>query len=356
MTPDDPALAVQGTLEECVLEVDVVLAWWLALGIRMSWPKGSFTDGSHEWIGIQFEVEGASVIMSLTPDFVASVMESLRPFLRHSGVASLSQARTLVGKVARIAQVVPEATPYAASLWGALTASEKVMAASQLEAPPGMVAVRRFYPAAGWFKALLPFAMFPLRRRVYSTPAAWRLGWSRHSIELDASPWGGGAVLFYDRQPIEYLICVWDDALFSRFSAVRGESKWQSLWEFVTVLIALIVWGHLSTDQVLVISCDNIAALADALALRGRGDMNAVAQEIAWRKAILGWHLDAKHIPSEMNDLADALSRSVATPPRPFPEILRQCVMRTAPPLDVMWQAWVDDPPPIDGLQRKKKR
>ena len=44
---DDPAVVVRGTSAARALDLDVVLAWWLALGLRLAWHKGSVTPGLH---------------------------------------------------------------------------------------------------------------------------------------------------------------------------------------------------------------------------------------------------------------------------------------------------------------------
>ena len=41
---DDPSITVAGTLDHCAAESDLLLLWWLALGFRLSWEKGS-----HSW-------------------------------------------------------------------------------------------------------------------------------------------------------------------------------------------------------------------------------------------------------------------------------------------------------------------
>ena len=77
----------------------------------------------------------------------------------------------------------------------------------------------------------------------------------------------------------------WEEAILTMFNAVKGDSRFQSLWEFVTLLISLISWRDLAKDAWLCILGDNIAALQDALNLRGNGNIRVVAREIAWRQA-----------------------------------------------------------------------
>ena len=74
-----------------------------------------------------------------------------------------------------------------------------------------MVAVKRFRTAATWFLALLRDASFEtviLCRDVWahapevSAASPW-------SLEFDASPWGGGAVLYESSEPREWFSTAW---------------------------------------------------------------------------------------------------------------------------------------------------
>ena len=47
MYVDDPVLSVTGPEEDCRLSTDLVIGWWLALGIPLAWSKGSYTSGLH---------------------------------------------------------------------------------------------------------------------------------------------------------------------------------------------------------------------------------------------------------------------------------------------------------------------
>ncbi|CAK0906332.1 unnamed protein product, partial [Prorocentrum cordatum] len=121
---DDPAFSFAGTGADAQLNADVVLAWWLALGLGLAWSKGIFASGPHRWIGIDFEVTDGVTHMSIPAEFLEETMSLLEVFAQRGGVAPMSKARSLVGKAARIAQVVPDATPFAGSLSAALAAAE----------------------------------------------------------------------------------------------------------------------------------------------------------------------------------------------------------------------------------------
>ena len=135
------------------------------LGIQISWKKGFFTATGHAWIGINYEIAAPGVAyMSLPPEYLESVAAALAPLTSKTGSTSVRAARTAVGKAARVAQVVPEAMPFAGSLSAALTASLRQAAGGRREAPPDKVANIRFACAARWFLTLIQGAVFPLRR------------------------------------------------------------------------------------------------------------------------------------------------------------------------------------------------
>ena len=71
-----------------------------------------------------------------------------------------------------------------------------------------------------------------------------------------------------------------------------------------------------------------------AVSRRGRGDLGKVCREVALRQARSGLRVAAGHLPSELNDMADALSRlsAPAEKARQIPSELR-LAQRVEPPL-----------------------
>ena len=60
-----------------------------------------------------------------------------------------------------------------------------------------------------------------------------------------------------------------------------GDTKNQSFYEFLTLLLSLLVWGDNYVEQSIAILGDNVGALTSALSLKGRGSMLAVARELS---------------------------------------------------------------------------
>ena len=111
----------------------------------------------------------------------------------------------------------------------------------------------------------------------------------------------------------EFFAVIWSGEEAPHLPVVPGEARFQSFWEFATLLLVLLVWGDRFVDHSLEVLGDNTAALSNALSLKGRGPMLAVAREISWRRARRAWQFRVGHLPSEHNNVANSLSR-VADP------------------------------------------
>ena len=83
-------------------------------------------------------------------------------------------------------------------------------------------------------------------------------------VEHDASPYGGAAILFEEGQATEYFTVVWQD--ISRLGVKTGESKHQTFWECLTLVLAAVKWRPLYSS--LLFCGDNMASLS--LAISGK--------------------------------------------------------------------------------------
>ena len=342
---DDPAVAVVGTFTQANLSFDLVVMWWMELGIPLSLKKGEMFDGAtpHRWIGIMYHVVEAGALMRLPPAFLEELAELLSPLCRRSGTVSIQDLEQIVGKAARVAHVVPSAKPFVAGLWGGLGAAKAARSSGLREAPPNHVACRRVCFSASWLRALIlddQEQLLPLERLVTPSPPASESlsGWS---IEFDASPFGGGAVLKDSAGHItEFFSTVWLGDEAEHLSVAPADPAFQTFWEFATLLLSLITWGGYFTDQAVLILGDNIGALSNALALKGRGILLNVARELAWRQARRGWKFSVGHLPSEFNVVADALSRWADPKKHVWPATaLAGARQVSAPKLKDVWKA-----------------
>ena len=277
---------------------------------------------AHIWIGISFVVEKVGwCVMELPPKYIAECLDLLAPWCTTAGHGSERDMITLLGKVGRVSHVVPLARPFIGALYAAYSACRVRPSSRRREAPPGQLPRRRFSTAAAWLRGLLRQDVdspFRLCRQVaaqgpFSSPPS---GWC---AQFDASPWGGGATLSEGDVIKEFFVVSWREADASHLGVHPGSPKWQSFWELATLLLCLDAWGSRFVEHSLEILGDNTSALQDALDLKGRGPMLALAREIALRNAQRNLSYVVGHLPSEHNTVPDQLSRVFAPDRAAFP-------------------------------------
>ena len=125
--------------------------------------------------------------------------------------------------------------------------------------------------------------LLPLQRTVSATgpPQSVQSGWV---IQFDAATTGAGAILRAGHNIAEYFYVAWNDDVARRWVIVTHESKCQTFWEFLTLLLTLIKWGSQFGQQAVSILGDNTGSLTAALSLKAKGSRAAEAREIAWRR------------------------------------------------------------------------
>ena len=341
---DDPVITVKGTEAACGRALDYVLMLWLAMGIPLSWKKGRLyhENEEHRWIGILFSMSPEGAIMRLPEDFVQELLLLLEPACNPNGTITMGELEVLVGKAARVAHVVPSAKPFVGGLWGALAGARKE-ASQRKNLSTIKVPTRRCCYSAAWVAALLkedgtcPLA---LERLVTARPPKTARATDTH-IEFDASVFGGGAILRHaDGYVSEYFCVVWASEDAPHLDVQPGDTRHQTYFEFLTLLLSLMVWGDRFVDLTVPVLGDNVGALSAALSLRGRGALQAVARELSWRKARRRWAFDVGHLPSEHNSVADALSRVADPSGVPWPSwALGGATAQKCPKISKIWRA-----------------
>ena len=144
--------------------------------------------------------------MTLPEKFLEDFLEVASPFVKGTGHVSISQAESFVGKAGRISHVLPHVRPFVTALYGALQGAKAALQTGARDAPPGRAACRRFCAAALWMRALVTGGAdspLPLYRDVAAESEPIPCLKTRR-IEVDASPWGGGGVLYEHDMVIEY--------------------------------------------------------------------------------------------------------------------------------------------------------
>ena len=120
---DDPVLVASGSDTDRQEQLDLAILWWLVMGIPLSWKKGSSssTDETYRWIGVDFKLISPGLAqLQLTDDFKTELQDLLRHYSQGETQINEHHAQSLCGKVGRLAQIIPEARPYASAMYGAL--------------------------------------------------------------------------------------------------------------------------------------------------------------------------------------------------------------------------------------------
>jgi len=282
-------------------------------------------------------------IITVPPEFASELHDLLEPFSKKTGVVDEAATDRMLGKAGRLMYLIPSARPWVSSLWGALAGSKASNQGQHREAPPNHHAVRRFSSSARWLRTLLKppdptAALLPLEQVVVEHRPDIDL--EGPALHIDASPWGGGLVLHVGGKPVEYAEVRWRRRDAKKLKTSIGSPDGQTTWEYVVVLLGLLIWGSEHRETGLALLGDNLAALGGALSMKGRGSLSTVTRELAWRRVRFAWRYAAGHLPSEHNVLADALSRlhcPAGSERKEFPPQLLSLKRRAAPELREIW-------------------
>ena len=342
---DDPAIVAWGRPEQrgCTFSLTILL--WLVLGVPLSWKKGAVYGGAtpHTWIGVVFCSPAPGVARFWLPrPFVLELVKLCQRFLTVNFLP-LHSADALVGRAGRVAHVLDHVRPWVSSLYRALAESLRAIDARAREAPPSMVACRRFRHGARQLLRVLRFgdrfAPVPNSKDVIAAPLP-PPDPRAHRLEIDASPWGGGGILFVNNVATRYFACRWSADEFEGRSVEIGPSASQTFFETLTMILALELWGR--TLHPTVVLGDSTAALQEALSLRGKGLQEELAQVLSVLVVSRSLSISVGHLPAEANLDADALSRlfepdgAYQNPFRLRPDVVRDIPLRPS----TLWR-WI---------------
>jgi hypothetical protein len=286
--------------------------------------------------------------MELPRAYIEQTLHLLRPLCAMSGTMPAKLVHSALGKAARIGYICPDATPYVSSMWAAYTAARR----SAEEFKPGTskhcLPIRRFSVAASWICTMLQEAV---NREKFGASALVRLMSADENkldapdlpvISFDASPWGGGAIVWVKGKAVKHTFFTWSPLTLSVLKCIVGDSDGQTSFDFFTLFLSAVTFSKVLETTGAIIKGDNLGALNVSLGLRSTSPkMNCIAREIAWRKIVLRWQYRLQHLPAELNEEADALSRLRAIPRKPFP---KECLQGSAfvnPPAqdEELWKA-----------------
>ena len=75
----------------------------------------------------------------------------------------------------------------------------------------------------------------------------------------------------------EYFVTQWTGSLAARLGVKVGEAAGQTAWEFLALLLVLIVWGEGYVEKSLAVLGDNTASLQIAISLRPKESLRAIS-------------------------------------------------------------------------------
>ena len=264
--------------------------------------------------------------MELPTKYLEETVEVLKPLCSATGTVAVKKVQRALGKAGRIGYIVPDASPFVASLWAGFRAGRRQAVEGKHGTMKHRLPTRRFAVAAKWLSTLITQALMQEDRgrkalvRVMGNNRGKLSQKDLPTISFDASPWGGGGVLWRQGKPVQFTHFVWSPAALKILRAEVGDCKYQTLFEFYTLLLVAETFSEVLSGTGALIKGDNVSSLNDALTLKSTSPgMNLISREIGWRRIVREWQFALSHLPAKQNDEADALSRLKATPPRELP-------------------------------------
>ena len=154
-----------------------------------------------------------------------------------------------------------------------------------------------------------------------------------------------------------YTHFTWQEHTLRTLKAKIGDCRFQTAFEFATLFIVADTFSEMISEEGALIRGDNLGALSVALKLSSTTPaMNVIARELAWRRIVRHWQYLLKHLPAEVNDEADALSRLEAEPRRDMPA-LGEAIYVAPPVQDArLWRCQFPIENKVSARNQKKMR
>ena len=296
-----------------------ILLWMAVAGFPVKLAKAS-GGKSVEWIGacVSFRDEERAVTISIPPDKMEKLQSVCKQFVAKP-VVGARQLRSFAGGLSFVAGLVPHLRPFLSTIWAALGKSGSASDESRKRFGK-LIHTRRFRQALTWIMALLGEDVAPLMRTFHAMHRPMDA-----QIITDACPFGIGGVLMREGQPAEFFASTIPENALARFQAEAGNSKWNTVWEGLALLVAFRLWlPLLGFGATCLAKSDNMGVIC--MLAKGRAksaDLNILAREFALDQALQVYRIHwLQHIPGIANKDADALSRLEAPIPEPFPQHL----------------------------------
>ena len=280
---------------------------WLVLGFDLSWEKAQL-GGRQEpitWTSVTYHLTRTVVTAAVKDQILDDVRKDLEE-MWSSNVIPIKVLRRAIGRAVCVSSLLYCWRPFVAMLWAPLSAT------ATLGNPPLNCIWRRSVEVPlRWISAFLAKRAGSLTRE-FDVLDHNNLG-VLVSITMDASPWGGGAILKEDGEIIEFIAVTWTAHDEEAIGHAIGDCRGQQAWEAFIALISLRHWAPRWRRRrcKLQARSDSISALTVLLSFKAGGTAPAkIARELALDVADSLYRPDVvSHIPGIANIPADVISR-----------------------------------------------
>ena len=322
---DDPLFALAGTPKQTKIMAAVTILLWRSLGFKLSLPKGMmgrFVD----WIGFSFQLTHTQLVARIEEDKITDLLATIEQFEAEPSYIDRKQLRAFTGLLEWMAGLLLQLRPLSGMCWAALYS---------VGASKSKVWKQQVQHVFMWIKVLLSPRPLLLSRTVYFAPPA-----STPYLMFDASTSGGGALLWVlpaelsvtpaslqsEHKPMCFTHKAWEEVDAHNSGGVMGECAAQARWEAYTLVATIELWHKVifASRGRLVVIGDPLGDLYGAVRFRSKDPwINRMFLRLALLFAPRGDTLEAVHIWSEANALADTLSR--LNEGAALPECLKGC-------------------------------
>ena len=230
---DDSLWVLKGSLEERSSSLAMTLYTMLALQIKIALHKGE--RAAHvTWVGVRFSLPDQDTLVVGLPIKFLEETKAILESWKGKGMAPLKELRSLAGKTAWLANILPRARWVTAVLYAVMksTEAEEDKVKSDGRVKKGSFAVARLESARRWLVAFTEAAMARPMRKI-------SIG-NKNQMEVrlccDASPEGLGAVLVVNGAPVGALASPVDDYDAKLLAIEKGASSSQGVLEVFETL------------------------------------------------------------------------------------------------------------------------
>ena len=305
---DDPFIAFAAPQPLRAQMQALTLILWSTLQFPLSLAKGK--KGLHlDWTSASFKLltapewgVEARIKQSLVDDASSMTIE-----LAALNVIPIKTLESYTGKMNHISSLIVVLRPFIRDLYAAIHSRSTVAT----RAPRNCIWKHQVFHVLCWAHAFFRELYGPLRRVFWLSAHTNRH--CRFDLNLDASPWGLGAVLSQNGRLCSWFAVGLSAEELTTLAIEKGSPRAQQAVEALCALVALRTWASWWSEQrvLLRVKSDSISALVLAVKLKTTGAAcNIIAREMALDLAAAS-HLPvvAEHVPGLANVVPDLLSR-----------------------------------------------